>query len=184
MNPKISDFGMARVFRGNQLSPDNTLRVVGTIGYMAPEYAMEGLFSVKSDVFSFGVLLLEIVSGKRNSRLFLTQYRQSLLVYAWRLWSEGKSLELIDPLLMESCSTSEVIRCIHISLLCVQENAADRPTMSFVVLMLGSESISLPQPAKPPNFTPGRVLLLSDQSLTGGSTYSFNELTISDFGPR
>ncbi|XP_077220998.1 cysteine-rich receptor-like protein kinase 7 [Tasmannia lanceolata] len=184
MNPKISDFGMARVFRGNQLSPDNTLRVVGTIGYMAPEYAMEGLFSVKSDVFSFGVLLLEIVSGKRNSRLFLTQYRQRLLVYAWRLWSEGKSLELIDPLLMESCSTSEVIRCIHISLLCVQENAADRPTMSFVVLMLGSESISLPQPAKPPNFTPGRVLLLSDQSLTGGSTYSFNELTISDFGPR
>ncbi|XP_077221007.1 cysteine-rich receptor-like protein kinase 10 [Tasmannia lanceolata] len=183
MNPKISDFGMARVFRGNQFSPDNTIRVVGTIGYMAPEYAMEGLFSVKSDVFSFGVLLLEIVSGKRNSRLFLTQYRQSLLVYAWRLWSEGKSLELIDPLLMESCSTSEVIRCIHISFLCVQENAADRPTMSFVVLMLGSESISLPQPAKPPNFTPGRVLL-SDQSLTGGSTYSFNELTISDFRPR
>ncbi|XP_077224197.1 cysteine-rich receptor-like protein kinase 10 isoform X1 [Tasmannia lanceolata] len=180
MKPKISDFGIARIFRGNQ-SPTNTVRVVGTIGYMAPEYAMEGVFSVKSDVFSFGVLLLEIVSGKRNSCLFFTEYRQSLLVYAWKLWSEGKSLELIDPLLIESCLTSEAIRCIHIGLLCVQENAADRPTMSFVVLMLGTESISLPQPTQPPNFTLGRGVLLSDQSST---TYSLNELTISDFGPR
>ncbi|CAN1810890.1 G-type lectin S-receptor-like serine/threonine-protein kinase B120 [Linum perenne] len=67
MNPKISDFGMARIFAGNQNEAANTIRVVGTYGYMSPEYAMEGVFSVKSDVYSFGVLVLEIVSGRRNT---------------------------------------------------------------------------------------------------------------------
>ncbi|XP_044481976.1 G-type lectin S-receptor-like serine/threonine-protein kinase B120 [Mangifera indica] len=80
MNPRISDFGMARIFGGNQ-NEANTNRVVGTYGYMAPEYAMEGLFSVKSDVFSFGVLLLEILSGKKNSRFYLSEHGQSLLNY-------------------------------------------------------------------------------------------------------
>ncbi|CAL9758682.1 unnamed protein product, partial [Musa acuminata subsp. burmannicoides] len=65
MNPKISDFGMARVFGGDETEA-NTRRVVGTYGYMSPEYVMDGIFSVKSDVFSFGVLVLEIVSGKKN----------------------------------------------------------------------------------------------------------------------
>ncbi|KAF6171582.1 hypothetical protein GIB67_018106, partial [Kingdonia uniflora] len=66
LNPKISDFGMARIFGGNDLQAD-TVRVVGTYGYMSPEYAMQGKFSEKSDVFSFGVLLLEIVTGKKNT---------------------------------------------------------------------------------------------------------------------
>ncbi|GMP75318.1 hypothetical protein CsSME_00032459 [Camellia sinensis var. sinensis] len=80
MNPKISDFGMARIFGGNQ-SEANTNRVVGTYGYMSPEYAMEGLFSVKSDVFSFGVLLLEIISGKRNGGFYLSEHGYSLLTF-------------------------------------------------------------------------------------------------------
>ncbi|KAL5659096.1 hypothetical protein ACJX0J_032259, partial [Zea mays] len=73
INPKISDFGMARIF-GSNMTEANTNRVVGTYGYMAPEYASEGIFSVKSDVYSFGVLLLEIVSGKRNSGHHQHQY--------------------------------------------------------------------------------------------------------------
>ncbi|XP_056161852.1 G-type lectin S-receptor-like serine/threonine-protein kinase At4g03230 [Syzygium oleosum] len=78
MNPKISDFGMARIFDVNQ-DEANTNRVVGTYGYMAPEYAMEGLFSVKSDVFSFGVLMLEMISGRKNSGFHLQEHGESLL---------------------------------------------------------------------------------------------------------
>ncbi|XP_031279194.1 cysteine-rich receptor-like protein kinase 15 isoform X2 [Pistacia vera] len=149
MVAKISDFGMARIFCDENQNAAKTRRVVGTYGYMAPEYAMEGLFSVKSDVFSFGVVLLEIISGKRNSGFYLTGHAQTLLAYAWQLWNEGKELQFVDPVLMESCSTPEVMRCIHIGLLCVQEDPAVRPTMSSVVALLGSPSIGLPEPRQP-----------------------------------
>ncbi|GLT64179.1 hypothetical protein SLA2020_366870 [Shorea laevis] len=144
MNPKISDFGMAKTFRGDQ-TEGNTNRVVGTYGYMAPEYAFDGLFSTKSDIFSFGILLLEIVSGKKSRGLYHQDLNLNLIGYAWRLWKEGRPLELVDACLGESHSLSEVLRCIHVSLLCVQQRAEDRPSMSSVVLMLSSES-ALPQP--------------------------------------
>ncbi|KAJ9689594.1 hypothetical protein PVL29_012340 [Vitis rotundifolia] len=140
---------MARIFGENQ-NAANTRRIVGTYGYMAPEYAMEGMFSVKSDVFSFGVILLEIISGKRNSGFYLTGHAHTLPAYAWKLWNEGKGLEFVHPLLTESCPTEVVLRCIHIGLLCVQENPADRPTMSSVVVLLESKSMALPEPKQPP----------------------------------
>ncbi|RWR88291.1 cysteine-rich receptor-like protein kinase 10 [Cinnamomum micranthum f. kanehirae] len=162
MNPKISDFGLARIFGGNQ-NEANTKRVVGTYGYMAPEYAMAGLFSVKSDVFSFGILLLEIVSGKRNTSHSLPGQAQSLLTYAWRLWCDGKGLELMDDLIQETSSANEVLRCIHIGLLCVQEDPADRPTMSSVVAMLTSNSMALAEPTNP-GFFVSRAVAESNQS--------------------
>ncbi|RHN65549.1 putative protein kinase RLK-Pelle-DLSV family [Medicago truncatula] len=184
MNPKISDFGLARTFGGDQ-GESNTMRVVGTYGYMAPEYAIEGLFSVKSDVFSFGVLLLEIISGKRNNRFYLSEHGQSLLTYAWNFWSEGKGLELMDPLISNSCVPSEVLKCIQIGLLCVQDNAADRPTMSGVVHMLGSDNVTLPSPICP-SFSVGR----STNTIEGGSSsnastsVTVNEITLSEVLPR
>ncbi|XP_030930903.1 putative receptor-like protein kinase At4g00960 [Quercus lobata] len=177
MIAKISDFGMARIFCENQ-NIANTRRVVGTYGYMAPEYAMEGLFSVKSDVFSFGVILLEIISRKRNNRFYLTQHASTLLAYAWRLWNEGKDLEIVDPLLMESCQTSEVQRCIQIGLLCVQEDPTDRPTMSIVVALLGSESMEL-SPPRQPALSVGNVV----PSGLSSTTPSVNELTVSIISP-
>ncbi|XP_077243468.1 cysteine-rich receptor-like protein kinase 15 isoform X2 [Tasmannia lanceolata] len=182
MNPKISDFGMARIFGGNQMQA-NTNRVVGTYGYMAPEYAMEGLFSVKSDVFSFGVLLLEIISGRRNSGFYRSEHAQSLLTYAWRLWLECKGQELIDPSMTDTCPPSEALRCIHIGLLCVQEDAADRPTMSLVVLMLGSESLGLSQP-KQPAFSVGRGAIVRHQSSESSKTCSINEVTVTSVEVR
>ncbi|XWS15619.1 hypothetical protein CRYUN_Cryun34aG0016900 [Craigia yunnanensis] len=182
MNPKISDFGMARIFGGKQ-SEANTNRVVGTYGYMAPEYAMEGLFSVKSDVFSFGVLLLEIISGKRNSGFHLWERGESLLTFAWKLWSKGQGMELIDPLLAQSCVVAEVLKCIHIGLLCVQEDPADRPTMSSVIVMLGSETIVLPLPEEPA-FSVGRFVSAPTQSTPNDGVCTVNEVTISIVSPR
>ncbi|KAK9227271.1 hypothetical protein WN943_012320 [Citrus x changshan-huyou] len=115
---------------------------------MAPEYAMEGLFSVKSDVYSFGVLLLEIVSGRRNTS-FRLEENSSLIEHAWNLWNEGKAMDLVDPNIRDSSSQNQVLRCIHVGMLCVQDSAMYRPTMASVVLMLESETPTLPVPRQP-----------------------------------
>ncbi|KAJ4748414.1 G-type lectin S-receptor-like Serine/Threonine-kinase [Rhynchospora pubera] len=143
MTPKISDFGLARLFQRDQNEMD-TGRVVGTRGYMSPEYAMKGKISVKSDVYSFGVLLLEIISGKRN------QGNHDLLAYAWELWQDGRIRQLVDEAIDSSTTVvSDLVRFIHVGLLCVQECADDRPTMSTVVSMLSNEGMTLPEPKKP-----------------------------------
>ncbi|XP_044502540.1 G-type lectin S-receptor-like serine/threonine-protein kinase At4g27290 [Mangifera indica] len=177
MNPKISDFGLARTFGGEQ-SEGNTKRVVGTYGYMAPEYATDGLFSVKSDVFSFGILMLEIISGKKNRGFYHPDHNLNLIGYAWKLWKEGKPLELIDSALGDqSCNLSEVIRCIHISLLCVQQYPEERPNVSSVVVMLHSENV-LPEP-KQPGFLMDRKSQGPDPSSGKAESSSTNEITIS-----
>ncbi|CAI9087681.1 OLC1v1021818C1 [Oldenlandia corymbosa var. corymbosa] len=150
MEPKISDFGMARIFNADQMEA-KTQRVMGTYGYMAPEYAMQGLFSEKSDVFSYGVLLLEIITGRRNNSYF-SDNAVSLIGYVWELWQEGNALEIIDPAMGddEALNHVEVGRCIQIGLFCVQERAMDRPTMSQVLSMLCHEtSIPSTSPKQP-----------------------------------
>ncbi|XP_061368787.1 receptor-like serine/threonine-protein kinase SD1-8 isoform X2 [Gastrolobium bilobum] len=177
MNPKISDFGMARIF-GTDQTEANTLRVVGTYGYMAPEYAMDGNFSVKSDVFSFGVLVLEIISGKKNRGFYYSNNELNLLANVWKQWKEGSALELIDPSIGESYSPSEVLRCIHVGLLCVQERAEDRPTMSSVILMLSSETSLMPQPRNP-GFSVGRNPGETDSSSSKqDEPWSVNQVTV------
>ncbi|KAI9128306.1 hypothetical protein K1719_001299 [Acacia pycnantha] len=171
MNPKISDFGMARIFAGAE-GEANTVTIVGTYGYMAPEYAMEGLYSTKSDVFSFGVLLLEIITGRHNAGSY---HSPSLLAYAWHLWNEGNALELMDHLVADSCPEDQFLVYMHVGLLCVQEDAYDRPTMSSVVLMLKSQSPTLAHPQRPP-FCVGRIID-NEQS-------SVNNLPISDILPQ
>ncbi|RVW76134.1 G-type lectin S-receptor-like serine/threonine-protein kinase SD1-13 [Vitis vinifera] len=127
LNPKISDFGMARIFGGNQ-DQANTIRVVGTY---------------------FGVLLLEIVSGRRNNSFYHDEQSLSLLGYAWKLWNEHNIETLIDGSISEACFPDEILRCIHVGLLCVQELAKDRPSISTVVSMICSEIARLPTPKKP-----------------------------------
>ncbi|GMN47392.1 hypothetical protein TIFTF001_016566 [Ficus carica] len=152
MNPKISDFGLARSFGGDQ-TEEKTNRVMGTYGYMAPEYAFDGLFSVKSDVFSFGILVLEIVSGKKIRGFHHENHGLTLIGHAWTLHKEGSSFGLLDERLRDlPHNRKQVLRCIHVGLLCVQQSPMDRPNMSSVVVMLGSES-ELPQPKQPGYFT-------------------------------
>ncbi|KAF3957283.1 hypothetical protein CMV_017688 [Castanea mollissima] len=176
MNPKISDFGMARIFGGND-SQANTNRIVGTYGYMSPEYALEGLFSIKSDVFSFGVLLLEIVSGQKNTGFYLTDSCH-LLGYAWELWTSERGSDLVDPLLNDVSSMHVALRYINIALLCVQESAADRPTMSEVVTMLSNESVALPCP-KQPGFLNVRTVVKENPINSNTEICSVNHASIS-----
>ncbi|PON41059.1 Cysteine rich receptor like kinase [Parasponia andersonii] len=180
MNPKVSDFGMAKMFEVDQ-TQGNTRRIVGTYGYIAPEYAMEGLYSIKSDVFSFGVLLLEILSGRKNSSFHITDCAPSLIAHVWQLWNEGKSLDLMDPCLKDSCYPNEFMRYIHIALLCVQEDANLRPTMSSVVLTLKTEALSLSRPERPA-FIASRFS--SHQEIIAINSCSINGMTVSDFLPR
>ncbi|XP_010267900.1 PREDICTED: cysteine-rich receptor-like protein kinase 29 [Nelumbo nucifera] len=135
---------------------------------MAPEYIKHGHFSVKSDVFSFGVILVEIV---------------------WRNWNEGTAMELVDSTLREGCSRQQVMRCIHIGLLCVQENEADRPTMASIMLMLNSYSVTLSIPSSLAFFLNSRrmgseVPSGENDSRATESTASANEMSLSQFEPR
>ncbi|XP_028791118.1 G-type lectin S-receptor-like serine/threonine-protein kinase At1g11410 [Neltuma alba] len=172
MNPKISDFGMARIFGEDQIQA-NTKRIVGTYGYMSPEYAMEGQYSTKSDVFSFGILLIEIICGKRNTDHDKERSSVNLIGHVWEMWREEKSLDMVDPILGEAYPIDLARRCIHIGLLCVQENASYRPSMSEVIYMLGNE-VSLPSPRRP------AFLFNSNAELSESSTSkdpSVNEIT-------
>ncbi|KAF3774876.1 LIM domain kinase 1 [Nymphaea thermarum] len=204
MNPKISDFGTAKIVDTDQTQTE-TLEIMGTrsytdisrfkkisclsssllqlhlmhlheselahelkkkadspvaliifvffcSGYMAPEYLLEGRVSVKIDVYSFGVLLLEMISGRKNFSLIQHETDETLLNYVWRLWGENTALQVVDQILEGACDNDEILRCIHIGLLCVQEDASSRPKMSKVVAMLENSSLILPSilPPAPP----------------------------------
>ncbi|KAL0873679.1 hypothetical protein Bca101_023384 [Brassica carinata] len=168
MHPKISDFGMARQFDFDKTQAI-TRRVVGTYGYMAPEYAMHGRFSVKTDVYSFGVLVLEIITGKRNSGQGFSE-GTDLPTFAWKNWVEGTPMDLIDHVLLKSYSKEQSMQCLEIALSCVQENPTKRPTMDSVVSMLSSdsESLQLPKPSQPGFFRRSTSFSVSvnDVSLT------------------
>lgn len=176
---------------------------------MAPEYAMQGIFSEKSDVFSFGVLLLEIVTGRQCTSFFLDENGLTLLRYvsiysfilqnqtyfstvreisyisfpflsfpsilqAWKLWNKGETEKLIDPSIKDPSIEMEVLRYVHVGLLCVQEFANERPYVSAVLSMLNSEISELPRP-KLPAFT--RSFVSFETGSSQQSAYSVNNLT-------
>ncbi|XP_050379932.1 cysteine-rich receptor-like protein kinase 10 [Argentina anserina] len=168
INPKVSDFGMARIFDINQIEA-NYHKVVGPYGYMSPEYVLYGHFSEKLDVFSFGVLVLQTISGKKNASFYCCENPLTLAQWIWKLWKEGSGMEVIDASVRETCRIHEALRCIHVGLLCVQEVPADRPTMSSVIHI--DEAATLP-PSKEPAFS------LSSNSNSVITTYSKNFVTV------
>ncbi|KAJ6893473.1 cold-responsive protein kinase 1-like isoform X1 [Populus alba x Populus x berolinensis] len=135
-NPKIGDFGLAKLF------PDNithiSTRIAGTTGYLAPEYALGGQLTMKADVYSFGVLILEIVSGRSSAKPSWGGTQKLLLEWAWQLHEEGKHLELVDPEMGEF-PEEEVIRYIKVAFFCTQSAANRRPIMTQVVDMLSRQ---------------------------------------------
>ncbi|KAI5332601.1 hypothetical protein L3X38_022730 [Prunus dulcis] len=126
MNPKSSDFGMARILTHTDLEA-KTNRIVGTFGYMS-------------------------LDGRKNNNFYNASRIGHVVGHAWELWKGGAGLRLMDPKLGDSCIDDQLLRCIHVNLLCVEANAADRPSMSEVISMLASESMSLPTPTRPSFF--------------------------------
>ncbi|XP_022749400.1 probable LRR receptor-like serine/threonine-protein kinase At1g56130 isoform X5 [Durio zibethinus] len=137
LTPKISDFGLAKLYDDNKTHIST--RVAGTIGYLAPEYAMRGHLTEKTDVFAFGVVALEIVSGRPNSDSSLVEEQMYLLEWAWHLHEKDHEVELADCNLSEF-NEEEMKRVIGIALLCTQTSPMQRPSMSRVVAMLSGDA--------------------------------------------
>ncbi|XP_042380183.1 putative receptor-like protein kinase At4g00960 [Zingiber officinale] len=201
MSPKISDFGLAKLFSVDE-TQGNTSRIAGTYGYMAPEYVLHGALSIKLDVFSYGVLTLEILTGQKNNncRGSSSEYSIDLVTHVsmitkiWRKWTQGNAQQTIDQKLVDQCPTQEILRCMHIGLLCVQEDPIQRPTMANVILMLNSHSISLPTPLAPAFVNHSGISLESDgvsardknlcESNGNPTKVSINDISISVLEPR
>ncbi|KAA3486214.1 L-type lectin-domain containing receptor kinase I.8-like [Gossypium australe] len=185
MNPKISDFGMAKFFKKDELEA-NTGRIVGTYGYVPPEYVRKGIYSTKYDVYSFGVLLLQIISGKRNSSL--TNIGKCIMlnenIQAYELWKQGREAEFFDASLDDSSLSCKLIRCMQLALLCVQENPADRPSMVKVFTILKNESsvaISVP---KQPAYSITRYERKESIDIGRKKYFSVNDASITQVEPR
>ncbi|KAF3442366.1 hypothetical protein FNV43_RR16282 [Rhamnella rubrinervis] len=137
LNAKISDFGLAKL--DEEENTHISTRIAGTIGYMAPEYAMRGYLTDKADVYSFGIVALEIVSGKSNTNYRPKEEFVYLLDWAYVLQEQGNLLELVDPSLDSNYSKKEAMTMLNIALLCTNPSPTLRPPMSSVVRMLESE---------------------------------------------
>ncbi|GJW93012.1 cysteine-rich receptor-like protein kinase 2, partial [Tanacetum coccineum] len=156
LRAKIADFGLARSYQQdkNHISTG----IAGTLGYMAPEYISHGKLTEKVDVYSFGVLVLEVVTGMPNRGIQTSEYTRSLVSIAWEHFKKGSVEELVDPKLTLNKKTNskmikEVQSVVHIGFLCIQEVASLRPTMSMVLQMLSKNIEPLPSPANPPYLT-------------------------------
>ncbi|XP_010243680.1 PREDICTED: probable LRR receptor-like serine/threonine-protein kinase At1g56140 [Nelumbo nucifera] len=137
LNPKISDFGLAKLY--DEKNTHISTRVAGTIGYLAPEYAMRGHLTEKADVFGFGIVALEVLSGRPNADCSnLVTEKKYLLEWAWNLHEHHRELELMDQTL-EEFDESEACRLIRVALLCTQASPTLRPSMSRVVAMLSGD---------------------------------------------
>ncbi|GKV05084.1 hypothetical protein SLEP1_g17128 [Rubroshorea leprosula] len=134
LNAKISDFGLAKL--DEEENTHISTRIAGTIGYMAPEYAMRGYLTDKADVYSFGVVALEVVSGKSNTNYRPKEEFVYLLDWAYVLQEQGNLLELVDPSLGSNYSTEEALRLLDLALLCTNPSPTLRPSMSSVVSMI------------------------------------------------
>ncbi|KAK7305607.1 hypothetical protein VNO77_43513 [Canavalia gladiata] len=140
LQPRIADFGLARLLPEDQ--SHLSTRFAGTLGYTAPEYAIHGQLSEKADTYSFGVVVLEIISGQKSSELRADAEGEFLLQRAWKLYEEDMHLELVDKTLEpDDYDAEEVKKIIEIALLCTQASAAARPTMSEIVVLLKSKNL-------------------------------------------
>ncbi|PAN10187.1 hypothetical protein PAHAL_2G077300 [Panicum hallii] len=163
LTPKVSDFGLAKLYDENK-SHVSTTRIAGTFGYLAPEYAMRGQLSEKADVFAFGVVALEAVSGRSNTSNSLEESNIYLLERAWGLYEGQQPLRILDPRLEELFDAGEALRVIRVALMCTQGSPHRRPPMSRVVAMLTGKAEVAGEVAKP------SYVVITESQLRGGDS--------------
>eukprot|EP00257_Ricinus_communis_P018672 XP_015577455.2 cysteine-rich receptor-like protein kinase 19 isoform X1 [Ricinus communis] len=184
MKPKISDFGMARIFQ-KENHEANTCQIVGTYGYVPPEYVKRGVYSTKYDVYSFGVLLLQIISGKKNTCYYGSHVNLNLLEYAYEFWETGNGKEFLDPVLDDSHSTCKLLRCLQVGLLCVQESPIDRPSILQICSMLKNENDIIVSPKRPAfSVTSNDEIEKNVSKSTSQDVGSVNSASLSELLPR
>ncbi|KAH0923832.1 hypothetical protein HID58_023850, partial [Brassica napus] len=137
LNAKISDFGLARLHEEEHTHIST--KIAGTVGYMAPEYALWGHLTEKADVYSFGVVAMEIVSGKSNMKRKGSADHVSLINWAVTLQQRGDIMEIVDPTLEGDFNIKEAVRMIKVAFVCTNSSPSLRPTMSEAVKMLQGE---------------------------------------------
>lgn len=169
LTPKIADFGLARCFAADKTHLSTG--IAGTLGYMAPEYLTRGQLTDKADVYSFGVLVLEILCGRRNN--VFREDSGSLLQTIWKLYRSNRLHEAVDPCLGDDSAGAELSRVLQIGLLCTQASASLRPSMEEVVELLSNSNVDVSVPSQPPFLSAGTVLLNSESSIRSYSTNSF-----------
>ncbi|KAK7387336.1 hypothetical protein VNO78_28061 [Psophocarpus tetragonolobus] len=181
MQPRIADFGLARLLPEDQ--SHLSTRFAGTLGYTAPEYAIHGQLSEKADAYSFGVVVLEIISGQKSSVLRADAEGEFLLQRAWKLYEQDMHLELVDKTLdPDDYEAEEVKKIMEIALLCTQASASSRPTMSEVVALLKNKnSMGQIKPSMPvfveSNFRTRADTSTSTASSTSNATASISMLS-------
>ncbi|KAK4282379.1 hypothetical protein QN277_013763 [Acacia crassicarpa] len=169
LTPKIADFGLARCFAADKTHLSTG--IAGTLGYMAPEYLVRGQLTEKADVYSYGVLVLEILCGRRNN--VFREDSGSLLQTVWNLYRSNRLHEAVDPCLGDDFPAAELSRVLQIGLLCTQASASLRPTMEEVVVLLSNSDVDVCVPNRPPFLSTGAGLLNSQSSIRSYSTNSF-----------
>ncbi|CAM0884814.1 unnamed protein product [Alopecurus aequalis] len=190
MEPKIADFGLARLLREGH-THTMTSGAVGTPGYMAPEYVYHQRVSPKIDIFSYGVLVLQIVTRRREC--WSNDINNvNLLTEVWNHWKMGTISEMMDQTLDEH-SRNQQLRCLHVGLMCVQADPGERPEISTIIFMLTRDNMEIQPPEEPAflfrSLSHGRNLQSSSGASANsifvlGEDSSLNGVTITEPYPR
>ncbi|PNX71125.1 cysteine-rich receptor-like protein kinase 2-like protein, partial [Trifolium pratense] len=184
LHPKIADFGLARLLPGDRSHLSTGF--AGTLGYTAPEYAIHGQLSEKADTYSYGIVVLEIISGQKSTELKADDDGEYLLQKTWKLHERGVHLELVDKVLdPNDYDGEEVKKVIEIALMCTQASAGMRPTMSEVVALLQTKSlVEHLQPTMPVFVETNLRTREGHSTSTGGSSTSNATASISVLSAR
>ncbi|KAK7392790.1 hypothetical protein VNO78_21238 [Psophocarpus tetragonolobus] len=182
-NAKLGDFGLARTIQQRNETHHSTKEIAGTPGYMAPETFLTGRATVETDVYAFGVLVLEVVCGKRPGKVHAQDdYKNSIVYWVWDLYGKGNVVGAVDERLKKEEIKEEEVECVLVlGLACCHPNPHQRPSMRTVLQVLNGEATPPEVPMERPAFMwpamPPSFKEAEDSSLIQGTLTPFTEIT-------